>query len=856
MKRFSRQAAIVLALLAVFGLLLAACRPAEPTPTPTPAIDTSWSRIQQTGKIVVGTSADYPPFESYDDNFQIVGFDAALMREIGKVLGVEVELNDFAFEGLGGALQLGQIDMAISAISATAERAQYVDFSNPYYAGEDAVLANADAADPMISEIEDLAKYRIGAQDGSVYETILQEQLVDTGLMRQRNLFSYGNMEQAVRDLEAGRVDLLMLDATPAETFAQAGGVKVVARGLNPQLFVMAVPRGATSLLREINRTLSQLQDDGTVKRLALEYLNLDSDDLVDPIPTPTPAPTTPAATATPQPPAACVDGMAWVADVTYDDKNMTAPPVMQPGQAFVKTWRVRNSGTCTWDSTYYLGFVQGNVAGAQMGGQPTHIQGEVAPGATYDISVNLVAPLTPGTYQGWWQMHNGKNVPFGERIYVGITVPTAPTPTPKPTQTPAPNINFTVSATNITAGQCVTFSWNVSNVQEVYFYAQGENWQSNGVAGQGSQVECPTQTTTYYLRVVAPDGSVQTREITVTVQPAVGAPTIALFSVHPGQINVGQCVSIDWDVQGSVNRVVISLNNAPLWDGAPTRGTLNNCPPGSGSLTYQIEATGSGGTSRAVQTVTVTQPATPTPVPPTPTPVPTTTPVPPTPTPLPPTPTPTPAPPTPVPPVINVFSAEPSQVNVGECINVSWAVGGGTERVALWRNGNLVSNDAPFSGAGQDCQTQTAGTITYRIEASNAAGQTDSREASVSVVAAPPPIVGTAWNLTAYLSGGTMTPVLGGTSITATFAQGGALSGSAGCNTYTATYTVDGSAMRITQPILTLLACAEPEGITQQENTYSALLPTVASYQMAGSELTLTNGSGQTILTYVLAPR
>ncbi len=854
MRRFLRQAAIGFVLLVIFALLLAACRPAEPTPTPTPAIDTSWARVQQAGKIVVGTSADYPPFESYDEKFEIIGFDAALIREIGKVLGVEVELNDFAFEGLGGALQLGQIDLSISAISATTQRAEFVDFSNAYYAGEDAVLANADAADPMISQIEDLAKYRIGAQDGSVYETILQEQLVDTGLMRQRNLFSYGNMEQAVGDLEAGRVDLLMLDATPAETFAQAGDVKVVARGLNPQLFVMAVPRGATSLLREINRTLAQLQDDGTVARLAKEYLNLDDDDLVEPIPTPTPVPTTSAGTVTPAPPAACIDGMAWVADLTYDDKNMTAPPALQPGQAFVKTWRVRNSGTCTWDSTYTLGFVQGNIPGAQMGGQPTAISGQVAPGATYDISVNLVAPLTPGTYQGWWQMHNGKNVPFGQRIYVGITVPAAPTPTPKPTQTPAPNITFTANTTNITAGQCVTFSWNVTNVSEVYFYAQGENWQNNGVAGQGSQTECPTQTTTYYLRVVTNDGSVQTREITITVQPVVGAPSITLFSVHPGQINVGQCVSIEWDVQGSVSRVVITLNNAPLWDGAPTRGTLNNCPPGSGSMTYQIEATGSGGTSRAVQTVTVSQPPTATPAPPTATPVPTTTPVPPTPTPLPPTPTPQP---TPVPPVINVFAAEPAQVNVGQCVNVSWSVGGGTERVSLWRNGSLVSNDAPFSGAGQDCQTQSAGTITYRIEASNAAGQTDSRETSVTVAAAAaPPIVGTSWNLTAHLSGGALTPVLGGTSITASFGQGGALNGSAGCNTYTATYTVDGSAMRISQPILTQMACAEPEGIMQQETTYAGLLTTVASYQMAGSELTLSNGSGQAILTYVLAPR
>ena len=50
---------------------------------------------------MVGTAADYPPFESYDENFRIAGFDVALMRALGDELGVEVEFKDFAFDGLG-----------------------------------------------------------------------------------------------------------------------------------------------------------------------------------------------------------------------------------------------------------------------------------------------------------------------------------------------------------------------------------------------------------------------------------------------------------------------------------------------------------------------------------------------------------------------------------------------------------------------------------------------------------------------------------------------------------------------------------------------------------------------------------
>jgi polar amino acid transport system substrate-binding protein len=99
-----------------------------------------WPRVQDAGKIVIGTAADYEPFEFYNSNFALDGFDIALMQELGKRMGVEVEFKDFAFDGLLDALALGQVDAAIGAISVTPERQAQVDFSNLYYVGDDVAL--------------------------------------------------------------------------------------------------------------------------------------------------------------------------------------------------------------------------------------------------------------------------------------------------------------------------------------------------------------------------------------------------------------------------------------------------------------------------------------------------------------------------------------------------------------------------------------------------------------------------------------------------------------------------------------------------------------------------------------------
>ena len=287
MKRNLILAAVAVVFIAV---VLAGCSaPPAPTPVPTPVSRPDlWEQIQQQGTIIVGTSADYQPFEYYDNRYQLAGFDIGLIRDIGKQLGVEVEIKDYAFDGLYNALQLGSIDVAISAISVTPDRQQYVDFTNIYYVGKDGVLADAQSPVTAITQVAQMAKMRVGVQSGSVYETFLTDSLVSTNLMPADNLRAYPDIQQAVTDLQRNRIDLVLMDLQPAQSFVTQGGVKLVGEGLDPQSFAIAIPKGAESLRRVLNMALTDAVNSGAYAALAETYLGLKPDG-IQPVPTPAP---------------------------------------------------------------------------------------------------------------------------------------------------------------------------------------------------------------------------------------------------------------------------------------------------------------------------------------------------------------------------------------------------------------------------------------------------------------------------------------------------------------------------------------------------------------------------------------
>ncbi|MGE5123424.1 MAG: NBR1-Ig-like domain-containing protein [Acidobacteriaceae bacterium] len=154
--------------------------------------------------------------------------------------------------------------------------------------------------------------------------------------------------------------------------------------------------------------------------------------------PTNTPEPTnTPLPTATSVPPTPTeipipCDRGQFSKDITVpDNTEITA------GATFVKTWRIKNNGSCTWTSGYALIFYNGDAMSGPASASIT--TGTVPPGSTIDISVTLIAPTTPGTYKGNWRLRNAAGATFGigsnadESFWVQIKS-ISPTPTPSPT--------------------------------------------------------------------------------------------------------------------------------------------------------------------------------------------------------------------------------------------------------------------------------------------------------------------------------------------------------------------------------------------------------------------------------------
>jgi ABC-type amino acid transport substrate-binding protein len=428
-------------LLSLMALLLAACGTQEtpvaeqPAPTSTPEAaappemepsDPVWAQIQSSGVMRVGTSADYPPFEFHIEGTEIDGFDPALMREIGRRLGVSVEMIDFAFEGLGQTLQIGQIDAAIAALSVTEERQTIVDFSDVYFAGFGAALAQETSAITSIQSPQDFSGKRVGVQKTSVYEAWASDELVATGIINPDQLLVYAEPAHAVRDMLQDRLDVVLMDQLAAQQFVGQEAVKIVGESIAPQVYAIAVPKGASELQARLNQAIIDIRNDGTLATLAREYLGVELDKgLIPPTATPAATPTAgPTAT-----PAGCTNGMAFVKDLNYPDGSE-----VKPGVKFSKGWQIRNTGTCKWSDKYSLRFVKG----AQMGGKNIKVSGTVNGGATYDMYVDFTAPNEAGDYTSFWQMYDDNGKPFGQTIWTDIVVKTGSgaTATPKPNPT------------------------------------------------------------------------------------------------------------------------------------------------------------------------------------------------------------------------------------------------------------------------------------------------------------------------------------------------------------------------------------------------------------------------------------
>lgn len=215
------------------------------------------------GKIVVGTDAAFPPFENLNPTTNAYeGFDMDLMREIGKRLGKDVEFKNLGFDPLIPALQNGQIDAAISAMSITDARKLQVDFSDPYYLANQSGLVKKESTIASAADANK-ASVKIGVQRGTVGQSVAENMSNDP------QVSAFDTYPAAVAALKAGQVDVVLMDRpAQVEQAKTDSAVKVSFDIFTDDNYGIAVKKGNVALLNDLNTQLAAIKRDGTMKTL------------------------------------------------------------------------------------------------------------------------------------------------------------------------------------------------------------------------------------------------------------------------------------------------------------------------------------------------------------------------------------------------------------------------------------------------------------------------------------------------------------------------------------------------------------------------------------------------------------
>ncbi|KUK88801.1 MAG: Periplasmic component of amino acid ABC-type transporter/signal transduction system, partial [Mesotoga infera] len=218
-------------------------------------------------KYVVGTSADFPPFE-YVENGEFVGFDIDLIKAIAEEMGFEIEIRDMSFDSLIAALVSGNLDIVISGMTITPEREEVVSFSKPYWTADQSVVVREDS-DMTITVL--FGKHNIGVQTGTTGDLWVEENLVETKILT-GNFKRYDTYVLAMTDLINKNIDAIVLDAPVAEGFAKVRPVKIVGIIKTYEDYGIAVNKANKQLLELINEGISRLEESGKLNELNLKH--------------------------------------------------------------------------------------------------------------------------------------------------------------------------------------------------------------------------------------------------------------------------------------------------------------------------------------------------------------------------------------------------------------------------------------------------------------------------------------------------------------------------------------------------------------------------------------------------------
>ena len=229
------------------------------------AAETEAAKEAAGGKLVMATNAEFPPYEFHDGD-SIVGIDAEIAKAIADELGMELEIEDIAFDSIIPEIVSGKADMGLAGMTVTEDRMQSVDFSDTYAKASQKIIVTEDSE---IASPDDLKGVIVGVQLGTTGDIYVSDLEAD-GTTVER----YSKGFEAVQALSQGKIDAVVIDGEPAKTFvAETEGLKILEESFTDEEYAIAVKKGNTELLEKINGALKTLKDNGTLDEIVAKYI-------------------------------------------------------------------------------------------------------------------------------------------------------------------------------------------------------------------------------------------------------------------------------------------------------------------------------------------------------------------------------------------------------------------------------------------------------------------------------------------------------------------------------------------------------------------------------------------------------
>ncbi|GAB6108203.1 transporter substrate-binding domain-containing protein [Fusibacter bizertensis] len=252
---------------------LAASETVATTEATTEAVESKLQKIKDKGTLVLGTSADYPPFEFHLEvggKDTIVGFDIDIAQKIADSIGVKLEIIDMKFDGLLPALTAGKIDLIVSGMTPTDERKQSVDFSIVYYEARQTMLVLSKDADTL-NTIEAFDGKKLGVQKATI-----QEELAKT-IFTKSEAKAIDKIPNLIMELKTGKVDGLIIAEPVGKQYANANddlslnGLDLGSEGGS----AVAVQKDSGDFLDAINAAIQELLDSGDMDKIISDAMLL-----------------------------------------------------------------------------------------------------------------------------------------------------------------------------------------------------------------------------------------------------------------------------------------------------------------------------------------------------------------------------------------------------------------------------------------------------------------------------------------------------------------------------------------------------------------------------------------------------